>query len=276
MVMLASGQPNPNQKLDIAGKMKVGDDAATAAEGAIRYNSSTKDLEGYVNGAWKSLTAVSPGGGGGGGAGNIYESCTLTAMGGYGGCEPGYHTVKQFVAGGFRGPAGELESLNCSICAPVENSCASAGGTIVSDGSVSFCKFANLSSCPSGWSHYQNWTTTSANTCTGTESGGCTVNPSSDKTCTTGSHAWGNASVETCAYKRASRLTGYTPGMWCTTGNITICSDHDITGEWLPGGWNPASCDTSAWGYCEIPYDYCATEPVLPPCASTVNTIGCH
>lgn len=46
----------PVQKLDINGKIKVGDDAEAPAEGTIRWNNIKKDFEGYTGTAWVSLT----------------------------------------------------------------------------------------------------------------------------------------------------------------------------------------------------------------------------
>ena len=47
---------NPSQVLDINGKLQVGDDAAPATEGTIRYNAATKEYEGYNGTAWVSFT----------------------------------------------------------------------------------------------------------------------------------------------------------------------------------------------------------------------------
>lgn len=48
---------NPaRQLLDVLGAINVGD-TTTGTEGAIKYSGLNQDLEGYVNGEWKSLTA---------------------------------------------------------------------------------------------------------------------------------------------------------------------------------------------------------------------------
>lgn len=49
-------QPNPEQALDVNGKVKVADDSTPPSEGTLRYNDGAADLEGYVDGEWKSLT----------------------------------------------------------------------------------------------------------------------------------------------------------------------------------------------------------------------------
>ena len=73
--------------------------------------------------------------------------------------------------------------------------CTSLGGTVVDDGTYQFCRMSG-SSCLAGWTVYTNpagvpWTTTTANTCTGT--GG---------SCITGSHTWNDIPVasEQCPY----------------------------------------------------------------------------
>jgi len=54
------GTVSPQAKLDVAGKIKVGDDSVSPTAGTIRWTGS--DLEVYDGSAWKSLT-VSGGGG---------------------------------------------------------------------------------------------------------------------------------------------------------------------------------------------------------------------
>lgn len=55
------GDIDPTQKLEVNGKIKIGDDAAPDEEGSIRYNGVTKEFEGYNGLSWISLS-------GGGGA----------------------------------------------------------------------------------------------------------------------------------------------------------------------------------------------------------------
>lgn len=94
--------------------------------------------------------------------------------------------------------------------------CTDAGGRVVDDGNSNFfCRFKR-SSCPSGWSWYQSWSQTSANTCTG--KGGSVCAPDS---CTTGSHPWRNASVESCTYYGVVESFPY--GV-CVARDKTICS----------------------------------------------------
>ena len=46
----------PDQALDVEGKIEIADDANTATEGSIRYNTTTDDFEGYDGINWFSLT----------------------------------------------------------------------------------------------------------------------------------------------------------------------------------------------------------------------------
>jgi FG-GAP repeat len=49
---------NPNQKLDVQGKIKISDDTSPALKGSIRYNEATQDFEGYNGQEWLSFTAA--------------------------------------------------------------------------------------------------------------------------------------------------------------------------------------------------------------------------
>ena len=49
------GTVSPSAKLDVAGKIKVGDDSVSPTAGTIRWTGS--DFEGYDGSVWKSLTA---------------------------------------------------------------------------------------------------------------------------------------------------------------------------------------------------------------------------
>jgi len=72
--------------------------------------------------------------------------------------------------------------------------CTNAGGTVVSGSGNNICRF-NLSSCPSGWVQYLNWSTTIATagntpaySCGGATCGACSIN--------TGQHNWSNVARE--------------------------------------------------------------------------------
>ena len=70
--------------------------------------------------------------------------------------------------------------------------CRDAGGEVVYDSqNRPFCRM-NGGACQSGWSHHEQWTSTTANTCTGSS------NCHSRDSCTTGAHVWANARAEQC------------------------------------------------------------------------------
>ncbi|MEL6390870.1 MAG: hypothetical protein AAFQ02_11990 [Bacteroidota bacterium] len=50
------GQVELEQGLNVKGKIKISDDSTPGTEGVLRYRSAVDDLEGYVDGQWKSLT----------------------------------------------------------------------------------------------------------------------------------------------------------------------------------------------------------------------------
>lgn len=77
--------------------------------------------------------------------------------------------------------------------------CEAAGGTLIDIGLANpTCRFA-AATCPSGWTQYENWSTTGPTTC---GSGGC-YQPYNicGYPCTTGGHAWSNnSSTYSCTY----------------------------------------------------------------------------
>ncbi|MDF1699263.1 MAG: hypothetical protein P1U56_25635 [Saprospiraceae bacterium] len=54
------GTNNPNQKVHINGKLKIGDDAKAPTEGTIRFNSTNNRFEGYNGSKWINLGGSSP------------------------------------------------------------------------------------------------------------------------------------------------------------------------------------------------------------------------
>jgi len=50
------GTSDPNQELDVNGKIKIGTDGRTPTNGTMRYNPTQTDFEGYAGGQWKSFT----------------------------------------------------------------------------------------------------------------------------------------------------------------------------------------------------------------------------
>ncbi|MDB2426218.1 hypothetical protein N9W41_01600, partial [bacterium] len=80
-----------------------------------------------------------------------------------------------------------------------EVQCTSIGGTVVGTSPNKFCKFSR-STCPSGWTQYQNWSKTSAYSQTYanfiTHYRGTCKAPTGSVTCSTGSHGWSNTAQE--------------------------------------------------------------------------------
>ncbi len=50
------GTTTPSQELEVAGKIKIGNDGRTPTAGTLRYSPSNTDFEGYDGNEWKSLT----------------------------------------------------------------------------------------------------------------------------------------------------------------------------------------------------------------------------
>ncbi|MEK7703866.1 MAG: hypothetical protein AAB426_02820 [Myxococcota bacterium] len=116
--------------------------------------------------------------------------------------------------------------------------CIALSGVVVSDASNSFCRFA-LSGCPSGWTAFQSWSTTTAGSatyyneaangdngfaggCCG-QNNACTLNAA---TCSTSSHTWSNAATESAACSGTNVIGGRDIGS-CDNGT---CGSQDCTG----------------------------------------------
>jgi hypothetical protein len=84
------------------------------------------------------------------------------------------------------------------------SNCISLGGTVMNDGANSYCRLS-ISSCPSGWSNYYNYSATVVRTCTGTTNNATNCPAQS---CTTASHAWANIAKETCIYNNRTYSWG--------------------------------------------------------------------
>ncbi len=54
------GTTNPSQKVDINGKLKIGNDATAPSEGTIRYDSESKTFQGYDGTKWINLGGSGP------------------------------------------------------------------------------------------------------------------------------------------------------------------------------------------------------------------------
>lgn len=80
--------------------------------------------------------------------------------------------------------------------AHTNKNCTDVSGTVVSSGSNNMCRF-NSSSCPSGWTQYLNWSTTTPTQVSATSVTYC-ANTGGFPTCyaNTGSHSWANTAPE--------------------------------------------------------------------------------
>ncbi len=56
MAQVGVNNPDPEQALDVNGKIKLADDSAPPTDGTIRYNDTETSFEGYSDGEWKSFT----------------------------------------------------------------------------------------------------------------------------------------------------------------------------------------------------------------------------
>jgi len=262
----------PNQKLDVAGKIKISDDNATPTAGTIRWTGT--DFEGYNGSEWKSLTAQGGWSGvpelrqGPAGCGFVVTTspkCYTLACDtcGGGGC-----TSQYLWCNGVCG-AGSIQICDTSPLSSLlyngqhtVDDCTSAGGQVVEVEGVKICRFQR-STCPlsgtsysiSEWTQYKDWSETSAKTCNGTNSGGCT----SSTSCTTGQHSWSNNNVESCVYKNSfSFQVGCTKCCWRWSGGV--CS---VCVSCLP--WQTPDCDCSS---------SCSTSEST--CYANVTQIGCY
>lgn len=138
--------------------------------------------------------------------------------------------------------------------------CTDNSGTVTSDGTYDMCRF-NLASCPSGWTQYGNWSTTtpgigslSAFSC-----GAAYLAATSGAA--TGSHAWSNTAREGIGYMcgSAALCNGcgcITPGYFTSSSDASVaCWHYDV---------NPPTyvCDTGT---------KCGTG-VYP----TITQVGCY
>jgi len=149
------------------------------------------------------------------------------------------------------------------------DSCTAAGGVVMQDGSDSFCKF-DRTSCPSGWTKFKNWTTTSPKTCNGTTNDNSNCPSNSSMTCSTGSHSFSDHSPESCSYLNSRTWTsyGYECGAWGICWQLVCDNWCDTYGFWyyLPYDcYIPATCSAS---YCADSWANCY--------AKTEDGIGCY
>lgn len=117
--------------------------------------------------------------------------------------------------------------------------CSSAGGTLKSIGEEDYlCEFSGTS-CISGWTQLDNWTSTAPSVCSSSCNGTGSY-PDKQDSCSTNSHAFSNTAQETCSY-------------------------NDYTSE-----WQSENEDGSGTGY------KCTTYSNANTCYAQLQTIGCY
>ena len=170
------GVSNPSARLDVAGELKVGNTGL----------SCDSNRKGFL----RSNSAD----------GNL-EFCNGTVWG--------------QVTGAANGGTYYAGSLVNGVHTGEE--CFNNGGVPYNIGGSDYvCRFTGFSTCPTGWTKYQQWTITTAVSCVGIQDP-CSRYPTQ---CTTGSHnLFSNIAPETCSYS-VSESCG--PAAVCTATVSTI------------------------------------------------------
>lgn len=167
------------------GSVQVGSSGTSPQEGTVRFTGA--DFEGYMGGAWVSLT----------GAG---LACTSFTYSGWGECQSNSTQTRTVTSSSPEGCVGG-NPVTTQSCSYAQTQCASQGGSWNS--SQQLCYFST-SSCPSGWSPSSNYSSTANNSCgvvgSVTNCGWQQSDPTGPSGCNTGSHTQANKAVETCSY----------------------------------------------------------------------------
>jgi len=191
--------------LDVGGKIKVGNDAVAPDAGTIRWTGT--DFEGYMGGDWVSLT----------GAGLVCTSFTYSA---WGECQSNNTQTRTVLTSSPSGCVGgnPITTQSCTYVLPMSTQCANAGGSWEAGQSV--CYFSD-SSCASGWSPKNSYSSTLRNSCSSEGCGG-----SSCCSCSTSQHFRQNSGTESCTYRQAGGIYHHPSGQsLCQgTGNFLTCS----------------------------------------------------
>ncbi len=232
--------------------------------------------------------------GGSGGGGGIYQA---VRQGGCPSCEPGYHAVKCEQIGQFNIGVYYI-SYYATLCSYLgADSCSAAGGTLLQDGTTSFCQFSG-SSCPSGWSKYKNWTETTPVSCSGNQGGSPSCPPSPANPKSTGSHSWSNyaGSSESFLYYDGARIITpaidgpascaaceggpafYRDGASCASypGDYLLCPATEGNSDGWIYCYDPYNSDNPMVSYvCAHDQNYCGTANQRT-CSPTITKIGCY
>ena len=143
--------------LDIDGGIEIGDTVNETA-GTIRWTGA--DFQGYMGGAWVSLT----------GAGLACTSFTYSA---WGECQSNSTQTRTILTSSPSGCVGgnPVTTQSCTYVLPMYIQCANVGGSWIA--SQGICYFPTTS-CPSGWSSNASYSSTNGASCSG-DVGGCSI-----------------------------------------------------------------------------------------------------
>ncbi|GEM_PF-4261588 len=158
-------------------------------------------------------------------------------------------------------PSGSAEvgGVCVPVCSPLINvgvgnktscDCEDEGGTVVNTGSGLICGFTG-NSCPVGWKPHNNWSLTSANTCS--DNGWC---GGGGDNCTTSFHTiWANT-IETCNYAHhyTDLLGCHGSARTCSANTTSIGCHGGGIGQWVDNGEAlPFECNTFCGSYSLCP-----------------------
>ncbi len=198
------GVVTPTETLDISGGVKVGNTTNTNA-GTIRWTGA--DFQGYMGGDWVSLT----------GAGLVCTSFTYSA---WGECQSNNTQTRTVLTSSPSGCVGgnPITTQSCTYVLPMSTQCANAGGSWEAGQSV--CYFSD-SSCASGWSPKNSYSSTLRNSCS---SGG--FRTCGGSSCSTSQHFRQNSGTESCTYRQGGGIYHHPSGQSLCQGggNFLTCS----------------------------------------------------
>ena len=123
--------------------------------------------------------------------------------------------------GGGEGPAEPTVLVNE---VHTSDDCVQAGGITTPIENAQFlCRFQG-SSCPSGWSQFQQWSATSSTVCAGTSFNGC---PGAG-TCGISGHPFANSGTGSCCTNNSCQVDDPVNGVECLSNCSHICFNNRI------------------------------------------------
>ena len=157
--------------------------------------------------------------------GNVQATGTVTGSNLKSQCSAG-QIVKGFDANGNivciedAGGGGSYTG-NLVNSAHTGSNCMTSNGIVepINGTGIYVCKFPQ-GACPSGWTKYREWSSTSGNTCV---SGGCQTD-----SCTTGNHPFMDKEKETCTYTTYYTESGDSPNCLPQSGGSCTASIIEV------------------------------------------------